>query len=143
PRLARPARCCVARRTPRLCRTGGRGSARAYKGWGQTTPEWSDPGLAGALELAVLLRVQLAAPEDPDAERDRDDPDDDHRPDVTPHGADARPVEDCAALAAQRVGRRRDLGDPLHELRQHGDGVVDAGDDQHQALRDVAELRPI
>ena len=44
-------------------------------------------------------------------------------------------------LAAQRVRRRRELRQPLHQLGQHRDRVVDARHDEHRSLRDVAELR--
>ena len=50
---------------------------------------------------------------------------------------------DRRAAAAQRVRRRRDLRDPLHPLRHDADRVVDARDDEHQALRDEAELRAL
>ncbi len=42
------------------------------------------PGSAGPLQLAVPLRVDLAAVEDPEAERDARHADHEQRPDVVP-----------------------------------------------------------
>jgi hypothetical protein len=56
--------------------------------------------LPRSLQLPMFLRVQLAAAEHPDAQWDRDDADDHHRPDVAPHRPDARTVEDRSPLAA-------------------------------------------
>src|SRR5215204_5121739 len=52
------------------------------------------PGSAGTLQLAVFLRVDLAAAEDPEADRDGDDADQEQRPDLVPHRSEPRTVED-------------------------------------------------
>ena len=62
--------------------------------------------LAGPLQLAVLLGVDLAPLEDPHAQWERDHADDEQRPDVAPQRGDARAVEDRVPNAAQRVRRR-------------------------------------
>ena len=57
--------------------------------------------------------------------------------------AGVAPVEDRRPDPAQRIGRRRDRRDRLHPPREHRDRVVDAGDDQHEALRHEPELRAL
>src|SRR5688500_1753819 len=93
---------------------------------------------ATPLQLAVPLRVHLAAVEDPEPERDGQGTDDQERPDVVPERAERRAVEDRGADALERVRRRRDRRDPLHPLRQHLDRVVDARDDEQHPLGDEA-----
>src|SRR5512132_4718048 len=78
------------------------------------------------LQLPVALRMALADAEDPESGRDRDEANHDQRPDVPPDGADAVAVQDRVADPPERVGRRRDRRQPLHPLRQHADGVIDA-----------------
>src|SRR5437763_2568313 len=103
--------------------------------------ERRDDDLAGSFELSMLLRVALATAKDLEPERNRGKTDEEQRPDIDPERADSRAVENRVADPAQRIGRGRDLGNPLHPLRQDRDRVVDAGDDEHHALRDEAELR--
>src|SRR3970282_1731864 len=97
----------------------------------------------GPLQLPVLLRIQLAAVEDPQAERNGDGADDEQRHDLVPHLGHAGAFEDRLARTLERVGRRRDRRDPLHPLRQYLDWVVDTGDHEQRALGDEAELRSL
>src|SRR2546425_2022353 len=59
---------------------------------------------ATALQLSVSLRVELAAMEDGQAERDGDDADHEQRPDVPPDVRYGRAVEDRVPDPAQRIG---------------------------------------
>src|SRR3989337_1608829 len=56
------------------------------------------------LQLPMLLRIQLAAVEDPEAERDGDGADEEERPDLVPHLGHAGALEDRFPCALERAG---------------------------------------
>src|SRR5829696_8888872 len=99
-------------------------------------------GLTRTLELPMALRIPLPSSEHFEPERDRDDADNEQRPDLVPHGGHAVAVQDRVAYPVQRIGRGRDRRQPLHPLGQHGNRVVDARDHEQHPLRDEPELRP-